>query len=254
MFVLDRPTFDRHPLDPTATRLRGGDRVVVNCLEQTDWERGRLGAWESWNGDPPLYPWEPELVMLVRRAGDCLALLPDPDPPGQPTAGESVLLPPDAHAALAERHEPRPDARRDEQPLRDLTPPPPTRLELLWWWFVESPWAGPGKILNWYESRGKWLTRANHAFTHLLPAIRRDVIAAHPGETDDALARLDAFCDWTFAAHDAPAPGSFAPADPAETVTLYLDADGFPEWPALTVEGGGIVIGGWAYRPAGGSG
>ena len=246
MFVVDRPQFDRHPLDDRHTRLLCGGRVVMNSLESTDWARGWIGASEWPDGSEVGYevcPWEAEMEADVVLLGDHLGLLPTgPRNITFPDIGEIVLLTPATVRAVAWRDEIGHPWREEVQPLRETAVPPITRGRLVRAWSHEA-----GRLVSYDRRREEPTAPAR------LPAVLRSVaLAADPGELPAALAAVGRVADWAAADPGAPAPGTLhAPADAGPALTFYLDDEGFPGWPALTADGAGALLDGWAFRPAG---
>ena len=245
MFVVDRPQFDRHPLDARHTRLLCGGRVVVNSLEETDWARGKLGADESpttpeeYGG--PLSPYEGMADADVATLDDHVALLPprrEPELCWNRPLEEPVLLTPAAWRAVMLRcpYGGYPDY------ARHAPPPPPTRAQLAAAWVRGLP----------PPMRNAAFGRDLRLPTDLPGLLREFALAADPGELPAALAAVRRVDGWIDAAPTVPAPGTLhAPADAGSGLTFYLDGPGFPEWPALTADGDGLLLNGWAFRPAG---
>lgn len=256
MFVVDRPRFDRHPLDDRFTRLWQGDRLVVNALEACDWERGWFGASE-WPPDKPitLDPDDPVGLADVVQLGDCLALLPPASTfTGGPVweystdftepFGGPVLFTPVAWKAIEWRAIP-PAAWR-MTPLQNVVIPPPSRSQLFRAWLAGAP-----EFLRRFPDR-----RRSTGTLPFAAALRRYALAADPGTLDDALAACRRLEEWVTNVPDAAVPGTLDPPGGA-CVTFYLDGDfgAVPEWPALTQPGDGPVglsLGDRAFRPHGG--
>lgn len=260
MFLVDRPRFDRHPLDDRFTRLWCGDRLIVNALEACDWERGRFGAME-WPPDEPFHldPDDPTGVADVVRLGDSLALVPPAEtwiggdgweystdftePFGGP-----LLFPPAAWRAVAWRA--IPPVEWGLKALKHVAIRPPTRSQLLRAWLAGAP-----DFIRYAPDR----SRATGT-PHLAVTLRNWALAADPGTLEDALAACGRLADWVAAAPSAPAPGTLDPPGRA-FVTLYLDGERgvVLEWPALAapLEGGGdarpgLRLGDRAFRTGGG--
>ena len=241
MFVVDRPRFDRHPADDRHTRLLCGDRVVINSLERTDWGRGKIGADEI--SDPedarmyggPLNPHEGTAQADVTRLGDHVALL-------RPVSDIAYFR----HRAIEEPVLFAPAAWRAVRWRAgcDFRPPLVTRRQLL------STWLDRDKLP---EMIAGTAFACDAELDRDLPhVLRRIALAADPGELPAALAAVERVVNWANVAPGDPAPGVLlAPADAGPVLTFYLDADGFPEWPALTAAGRGVMLGGWAFRPDG---
>ncbi|MFH5805753.1 hypothetical protein [Alienimonas sp. DA493] len=254
MFVVDRPRFDRHPLDDRFTRLWQGDRLVINALEACDWERGEFGACEyPGDADYPVAPDDPAALAEAVRLGEAVALIPPASdhragygyslPDFTEPFGGVVLFSPAAWRAVAWRVE-RPRGWQVKAP-RDVAIPPPTRSQLVRAWLAGAP-----EIVRTAPDRsGATGTR------RLAAAERAGPLAVHPGTLESALAACRRVEDWAAADPQAPAPGTLEPPG-APAVTLYFDGpnDAVAEWSAFAapLDGPpGLGWGEWTLRPDG---